>query len=110
MLDLPMIQDLPRWPGNFLDVLLEVHDEAGWDGLRTDCRLIGINNRIPDLCHRLGTPERLLQEIFGDRFVVAEAASRVVPMSSGAAGRGKGLSHRRVARARRISGRSCGNF
>jgi len=58
-----------------LDVLLEVHDEKELEtALRTDCRLIGINNRnLNTFKTDLGTTERLLRLIPGDRFTVSES-------------------------------------
>ena len=58
-----------------LDVLLEVHDEKEVEtALRTDCRLIGINNRNLNTFETdLGTTERLLRLIPEDRFTVSES-------------------------------------
>lgn len=63
-----------------MDVLLEVHNETELErALRTDNRLIGINNR--DL-HRfvtdLSTSERLLNQMPADRIVVSESGIHTV--------------------------------
>jgi indole-3-glycerol phosphate synthase len=76
MLELSMLKDffsLARELG--LDVLLEIHDERELEtALRTDCHLIGINNRnLHTFVTDLGTTERLLRQMPDDRFVVAES-------------------------------------
>ncbi|MBP1753008.1 MAG: trpC, partial [Geobacteraceae bacterium] len=76
MLDLPALMDFYSLAREFdLDVLLEVHDESDLDmALRTDCSLIGINNRdLRTFVTDLGTTERLLRIIPEDRFVVSES-------------------------------------
>jgi indole-3-glycerol phosphate synthase len=60
-----------------LDVLLEVHDERELEtALRTECGLIGVNNRdLRTFVTDLGTTERLLKLIPGERFVVSESGT-----------------------------------
>ena len=59
----------------FLDVLLEVHDEADLEkALTTDCELIGINNRdLRSFITDLAVTERLIPRIPSNRFVVTES-------------------------------------
>ena len=76
MLELPQMEDfisLARELG--LDVLLEVHDEAELEkALRTDCRLIGINNRsLHTFVTDLATTERLAALVPSGRMIVAES-------------------------------------
>jgi len=76
MLDLPVLRDFSALAAELeLDVLLEVHDERELESaLRTDCSLIGVNNRnLRTFATDLGTTERLLRLIHGERFVVAES-------------------------------------
>ncbi|HTP66725.1 MAG TPA: indole-3-glycerol phosphate synthase TrpC [Geobacteraceae bacterium] len=76
MLDLPMIEDFAGLAREFsLDVLLEVHDQAELEmALRTDCRLIGINNRnLRTFVTDLATTERLAPLVPPERMVVAES-------------------------------------
>lgn len=58
-----------------LDVLLEVHDEAEMDkALKTDCTLIGVNNRnLRTFVTDLGTTGRLARMLPSDRMLVAES-------------------------------------
>jgi len=59
----------------FLDVLLEVHDEREMEmALRTDCSLIGINNRsLHTFVTDLATTERLAPMVPQEGLVVAES-------------------------------------
>lgn len=76
MLDLPRITEFIALAGELsLDVLLEVHDEAEMEtALRTDCHLIGINNRsLHTFVTDLGTTGRLARMVPAGRMVVAES-------------------------------------
>jgi indole-3-glycerol phosphate synthase len=59
----------------YLDILLEVHDERELEtALRTDCGVIGINNRsLHTFVTDLSTTERLGAMIPSDRLIVAES-------------------------------------
>ena len=76
MLDLSMIEDFAGLARELsLDVLLEVHDQAELEmALRTDCRLIGINNRnLRTFVTDLATTELLAPLVPPERMVVAES-------------------------------------
>jgi indole-3-glycerol phosphate synthase len=76
MLDLPRLREfhsLARELG--MDVLLEVHDETELEtALRTECRLIGVNNRdLRSFATDMATTERLASMLPKDRFLVSES-------------------------------------
>lgn len=76
MLESPQLDDLAALARElYLDILLEVHDERELDmALRTDCGIIGINNRsLHTFVTDLGTTERLAALIPSDRLIVAES-------------------------------------
>ena len=76
MLDLPRLEDFAGLARELsLDILLEVHDQAELEmALRTDCRLIGINNRnLRTFVIDLATTERLAPLVPPGRMVVAES-------------------------------------
>jgi indole-3-glycerol phosphate synthase len=76
MLDLSKIEDFADLARELsMDVLLEVHELPELEtALRTDCRLIGINNRdLRTFVTDLATTERLAPQVTGGRMVVAES-------------------------------------
>jgi len=76
MLDLSQLRDLYALARELqMDVLLEVHDEAEMDiALRTDCQLIGVNNRnLRSFVTDLGTTGRLSRMLLPGRLLVAES-------------------------------------
>jgi indole-3-glycerol phosphate synthase len=76
MLDLHQLRDFSALAGELsLDVLLEVHDEMELEtALKTDCELIGINNRdLRTFVMDLATTERLAKLIPAERLIVAES-------------------------------------
>jgi indole-3-glycerol phosphate synthase len=81
MLDTAAIEDLAGLSRELsMDVLLEVHDQAELEAaLRTDCRLIGINNRdLRTFVTDLAATERMAPQVTGGgRIVVAESGIEV---------------------------------
>ena len=76
MLELPQLQDLAGLARELqLDVLLEVHDERELEmALRTDCGLIGINNRsLHTFVTDLATTGRLAKMVPDERLIVSES-------------------------------------
>jgi indole-3-glycerol phosphate synthase len=76
MLDPAAIEDFAGLARELsMDVLLEVHDQAELEtALRTDCRLIGINNRnLRTFVTDLAATERMAPQVTGGRIVVAES-------------------------------------
>jgi indole-3-glycerol phosphate synthase len=76
MLDLGQLREFTAIARElFLDVLLEVHDERELEtALKTDCRMIGINNRnLRTFEVDIATSERLAAQIPEGRIIVAES-------------------------------------
>lgn len=76
MLEQSQLEDLLGLAGELqLDVLLEVHDEREMGmALRTDCTLVGINNRsLHTFVTDLATTERLAPLVPAERLIVAES-------------------------------------
>ena len=76
MLDLPQLQDFIALSRDLtLDVLLEVHDETEMEtALRTDCTLIGVNNRnLRTFVTDLSTTGKLARMLPTTRMLVAES-------------------------------------
>jgi indole-3-glycerol phosphate synthase len=76
MLDLHQLRDFSTLARELsLDVLLEVHDEKELEtALKTECELIGINNRdLRTFVMDLATTERLARLIPAERLIVAES-------------------------------------
>lgn len=75
-----------------LDVLLEVHDEAEMEkALRTECMLIGVNNRnLRTFATDLGTTGRLARMLPANRLLVSESGinsrSDIIRLASDGAG------------------------
>ena len=76
MLEEAQLQDFAALAAELrLDVLLEIHDEHDLDkALKTDCELLGINNRdLRTFRTDLAVTERLIPRIPPGRFVVSES-------------------------------------
>jgi indole-3-glycerol phosphate synthase len=76
MLELPQLLDFCSLAQELsLDVLLEVHDETELEtALRTDCTLIGVNNRnLRTFVTDLATTGRLARMMPPERMLVAES-------------------------------------
>jgi indole-3-glycerol phosphate synthase len=76
MLDLHQLRDFSALARELsLDVLLEVHDEKELaTALKTDCEMIGINNRdLRTFVMDLATTERLARLVPAERLIVAES-------------------------------------
>lgn len=93
MLDLDQLRDFFSVAQEIgLDVLLEVHDEAEMEkALRTECTLIGVNNRnLRTFATDLGTTGRLARMLPANRLLVSESGinsrSDIVRLGSDGAG------------------------
>lgn len=93
MLDLDQLRDFFSVAQEIgLDVLLEVHDEAEMEkALRTECTLIGVNNRnLRTFATDLGTTGRLARMLPENRLLVSESGinsrSDIVRLGSDGAG------------------------
>jgi indole-3-glycerol phosphate synthase len=76
MLDLSRLEEFAGLARELsLDILLEVHDQAELEmALKTDCRLLGINNRnLRTFVTDLATTERLAPLVIDGRLIVAES-------------------------------------